>query len=331
MRPIIIAASVHTVQTKVSIGQGEVMIEIMNLTRKFGNITAVDGLEFDLKDGEVFGFIGPNGAGKTTTVRMLTTLISPSIGTAYINGLDITRPDDALKIRGMIGLLPEVPGLYDSLSAYRNLRFFAKMNGVPEGEMDKRISDLLKTLGVWDRRDDAVGKFSKGMKQKIAIARALVHDPEFLFLDEPTSGLDPEAAMTVRNYLLDLKKEGRTIFINTHNLDDAERLCDKIGVMKCKMLAYGSPEDLSRMFWGHTTIVHLRATSPDMVEALKRVEGVSNIRQMGNRVLMDVVDPSETNPEIISALVSIGAKIEYVNELKRGLEDVYIKLIGGSK
>ena len=207
------------------------MIETRDLTRKFNGLTAVDNLNLKVRDGEVFGFIGPNGAGKTTTIRMICTLIAPTSGSVLVNGLDVNDPNDAIKIRSMIGFLPEVPGLYETLSAHRNLDFYASLYGVPADKRERRIKELLELLGIWDRRDDTVGKFSKGMKQKIAIARALVHEPEFLFLDEPTSGLDPVASLTVRNFLLELKKEGRTIFINTHNLDDAERLCDTIGVM----------------------------------------------------------------------------------------------------
>jgi ABC-2 type transport system ATP-binding protein len=304
------------------------MIETHDLTRRFDTITAVDSLNLSLRDGEVFGFIGPNGAGKTTTIRMLTGLIRPTTGSAFVNGLDVSKPHEALQVRGMVGLLPEVPGLYESLSAYKNLDFYAKLYDVAPSRRDERIKSLLMTLGVWDRRDDPVGKFSKGMKQKIAIARALVHEPEYLFLDEPTSGLDPEASLTVRNYLLELKKEGRTIFINTHNLDDAERLCNKIGVMKTRLLAVGSPEELSRMFWGRTTVVHLKVATPAMIASIEGLPGVTKIKQVDNNLLIDVASPDDTNPLIVSSLVKQGAEVMFVNELKRGLEDVYLHLLG---
>ena len=306
------------------------MIETVGLTRRFGEITAVDSLDLRIDDGRVFGFLGPNGAGKTTTVRMLCCLINASSGTAYINGMDIRDESSRLKIRDMIGLLPETPGLYESLSSYRNLEFYAKLYGVPGSKRQERIKELLTTLGVWDRRDEAVGKFSKGMKQKIAIARALVHEPEFLFLDEPTSGLDPQAALTVRNYLLDLKKEGRTIFLNTHNLTDAERLCDTIGVLKGRLLDIGSPGELARKFYGRTTIIHLVRVTDAMVSAVSSLPSVHGVRVSGNKILIDLENPESENPIIVSALVSQGAEVEFVNELKHGLEDVYMKLIGGS-
>jgi ABC-2 type transport system ATP-binding protein len=307
------------------------MIETRNLTRRFDDVTAVDSLDLTINDGEVFGFIGPNGAGKTTTIRMLTCLISPTSGEALVNGLDVNRREDALKIRSMIGFLPEVPGLYETLSAYKNLDFYAALYDVPADQRERRIKELLETLGIWNRKDDIVGKFSKGMKQKIAIARALVHEPEFLFLDEPTSGLDPEASLTVRNFLLELKKEGRTIFINTHNLDDAERLCDKIGVMKTRLLATGSPSDLSRMFWGRTTVVHLRNITPAMVASVQELSGVTGVKEFEGKLLIDVVDPTAVNPEVVRALLKNGGQIEFVNELKRGLEDVYLRLLGGKQ
>lgn len=307
------------------------MIEALELTRHFKDVTAVEDLTLKVNDGEVFGFIGPNGAGKTTTVRMLCCLINPSRGTAYVNGLDITHPADRIKIRGMIGLLPETPGLYESLSAQRNLDFFAQLYGIQEEERDRRIKALLTALDVWDRKDDPVAKFSKGMKQKIAIARALVHKPSFLFLDEPTSGLDPQASLTVRNYLMDLKKEGITIFLNTHNLDEAERLCDRIGVIQKKLLAVGSPEELSSKFWGKTTVIQLRSTTTQMVHAVESIPSVRRVSLSEGKLLVELEHPDRDNPLVVRTLVENGAQIEFVNELKHGLEDIYLRLIGGPK
>lgn len=307
------------------------MIEALELTRHFKDVTAVEDLTLKVNDGEVFGFIGPNGAGKTTTVRMLCCLINPSRGTAYVNGLDVTHPADRIKIRGMIGLLPETPGLYESLSAQRNLDFFAQLYGIQKEERDRRIKALLTALEVWDRRNDPVAKFSKGMKQKIAIARALVHKPSFLFLDEPTSGLDPQASLTVRNYLMDLKKEGITIFLNTHNLDEAERLCDRIGVIQKKLLAVGSPEELSSKFWGKTTVIQLRSATTQMVHAVESIPSVRRVSLSGGKLLVELEHPDRDNPLVVKTLVDNGAQIEFVNELKHGLEDIYLRLIGGPK
>ena len=191
-------------------------------------IRAVDGLDLQVNEGEVFGFLGPNGAGKTTTVRLLTTLIAPTGGKAWVNGLAVGADDE--KIRGSVGILTESPGLYDRLSAQYNLQVFAELYGCkdPKGQVEK----YLRLLDLWDRRDTEAGTFSKGMKQKLAIARALLHEPPIVFLDEPTSALDPESAKTVRDFIETLKGQGRTIFLCTHNLDEAERLCDRIGVFK---------------------------------------------------------------------------------------------------
>ncbi len=307
------------------------MIETQHLGRVFDGTVAVEDVSFSIKDGEAFAFLGPNGAGKTTTVRMLCCLIGATTGTGFIDGLDIKEKSNHIKIRSMIGLLPENPGMYESLSAHRNLDFYARLYGVPERERETRISEMLKRLGIYERRNDAVGKFSKGMKQKIAIARALMHEPSYIFLDEPTAALDPEAALTVRNFLMELKKEGRTIFLNTHNLDEAQRLCDRIGVLKTRLLATGTPDELSSRFFGKSTIVGLKEANPEYLTALRQLPGVLDVKIDDNTVLISVVDPKMQNPSIISALVSKGAKIEYVQEVKHGLEDIYLKLMGDSR
>ena len=204
------------------------MIETENLTKKFGNVTAVDNLTLKVNAGEVFGFLGPNGAGKTTTVRMLCCLISKTSGEARIAGYEVGKEADALKLRKLIGLVPDNVGLYDDLSAYDNLDFYGKLYDRTEAQRKENIQRFLTMLGLWEKKDVTVGTFSKGMKQKLAIACALIHDPQVLFMDEPTANLDPEAAKTVRDFILDLKKEKRTIFLNTHNLDEAQRICDRI-------------------------------------------------------------------------------------------------------
>ncbi|MBU0623699.1 MAG: ABC transporter ATP-binding protein [Candidatus Thermoplasmatota archaeon] len=305
------------------------MIEIVGLGRTFDGKAAVEDLNLKVEKGEVFGLLGPNGAGKTTTIRMLTCLIKQTSGTAFVNGLEINTSSDSQKIRGMVGVLPESPGLYESLSANRNLDFFAQLYGVPKDKREKRIEELLKMLDLWDRRDEPVATYSKGMKQKIAIARAFVHDPQVVFLDEPTAGLDPQASLTVREFLVALKKEGRTVFINSHHLDEVERLCDRIAVMNRTALAIGSPKDLARRYWGRTTVVELAVPDPRYVDIVRGLDFASNVRVDEGRILVDLDDPGIRNPVIVEELTRAGAKIEYVTELKRSLEDVYMKLIGG--
>jgi ABC-2 type transport system ATP-binding protein len=303
------------------------MIDTENLTRKFGNLTAVENLTLHVDEGEVFGFLGPNGAGKTTTVRMICCLISKTSGSVRVGNYTTDTETDCLAIRKMVGLLPENVGLYDSLSAYRNLDFFGELYEVPEQKRKENIERLLKLLGIWERREDAVGGFSKGMKQKLAIARALVHDPQVLFLDEPTANLDPEAAKTVRDFVLDLKKEKRTIFLNTHNLDEAERLCDRIAILKTHLIAVDSPKNLERSLYNRKTILHLEAVTDALTAAVQRLGFVKGVKVSGNKLVLDMDNPEHDNPELVRTVVAAGGNIQYVAELKSTLEDVYLKLI----
>jgi ABC-2 type transport system ATP-binding protein len=305
------------------------MIETVGLGRTFDGKIAVEDLNLKVEQGEVFGLLGPNGAGKTTTIRMLACLIKQTSGTAFVNGFEINKVIESQKIRGIVGVLPESPGLYESLSANRNLDFFAQLYGVPKGAREKRIEELLKMLDLWDRREEPIATYSKGMKQKIAIARAFVHDPQVVFLDEPTAGLDPQASLTVREFLVALKKEGRTVFINSHHLDEVERLCDRIAVMNRTALAIGSPKELARRYWGRTTVIELASPDTSYVDIVRGLEFASNVRVDDGRILVDLDDPETRNPVIVERLARAGAKVEYVTELKRSLEDVYMKLIGG--
>lgn len=305
------------------------MIETVGLGRSFDGKVAVEDLSLKVEQGEVFGLLGPNGAGKTTTIRMLACLIRQSSGTAFVNGFEINKEPDSQKIRSIVGVLPESPGLYESLSANKNLDFFAQLYGVPKDKRQGRIDELLRMLELYDRRDEPVATFSKGMKQKIAIARAFVHDPQVVFLDEPTAGLDPQASFTVREFLVALKREGRTVFINSHHLDEVERLCDRIAVMNRTSLAVGSPMELARRYWGRTTVIELAAPHPEFAEVVRRFNFATNVRTEDGRILVDLDDPELRNPVIVEALARAGAKIEFVTELKRSLEDVYLKLIGG--
>jgi ABC-2 type transport system ATP-binding protein len=303
------------------------MIQLDGLTRKFGDLTAVDDLSFNVEEGEVFGFLGPNGAGKTTTVRMLCCLISPTSGTAHIGEYEIGNEKDAMEIREIIGLLPETPGLFDRLSAYRNLDFYASLYDVPANRRRKNIERFLRMLDLWDKRDSPVGTFSKGMKQRIAVARALIHDPLVLFFDEPTAGLDPESAKAVRDFILDLKEEERTIFLNTHNLAEAEYLSDRIGVINTSLVALDSPENLKRELWKRKTVVHLQKVDDDIIGELQKINLVKNVEVEGNKLIMDVDNPEEENPQIMEAIIKAGGKIQFVTEERHSLEDVYLKLM----
>jgi len=302
------------------------MIQIRNLTKKFGGLTAVDNLTLDVKEGEVFGFLGPNGAGKTTTVRMLTCLVGPTSGQATVNGLQVGRDDTA--IRRSVGILTETPGLYDRLSAEKNLTIFANLYEVKDvaGQVEK----VLRLLGLWDRRDDLAGNFSKGMKQKLAICRALLHEPRVLFLDEPTSGLDPEAAKLVRDFIEDIKEHGRTIFLCTHNLDEADRLCDRIGVIKQRLLTVDTPANLRNRLFGRTVVFHLRYADESTLALVRGLPFIKNAQRVDNKIVAGLDDPEAHNPAIVRALVETGADVQFVGELKHSLEDVYLALMANN-
>jgi len=303
------------------------LIETEHLTRKFGDTIAVQDLTLKIDEGEVFGFLGPNGAGKTTTVRMLCCLISKTSGSARIGDYQIDEPEDRLKIRKMVGLLPENVGLYDDVTAYRNLDFFGRLYECPDAQRREGIERLLKMLDIWDRRDRLVGTFSKGMKQKIAVARALIHDPQVVFLDEPTANLDPESARTTRDFILQLKKEKRTIFLNTHNLDEAQRICDRIGILKTHLIAVDTPAKLRASLWGRKTIVHLVRTDQKVLDAVKSL-GYKEIENVDNKMILGVSDPERDNPTLVEAIVKAGGQVQFVTELRPTLEDIYLKLVG---
>ena len=302
------------------------MIDAENLTKTFGSFTAVDSVSLHVDEGEVFGFLGPNGAGKTTTVRVLACLISKSSGKATVGGYEIGNSSDQPKIRGMVGLLPENVGLYEELSAYDNLDFYGRYYKLSVQKRREQIEYFLKMLGLWDKRDDAAGTFSKGMKQKLAIARALIHDPKVLFLDEPTANLDPEAAKTVRDFILELKKEKRTIFLNTHLLDEAERICDRVAILKTKLVATGSPADLRHSLSTRKVRVQLDHVDDAVVGAVK-ILGYQIAEKSTNSLVIVVSNPEKENPEILRTIQTTGGRIQFVTEVGSSLEDVYLKLV----
>ena len=303
------------------------MIHTDNLTKQFQSTLAVDRRTLDIPEGEVFGFLGPNGAGKTTTVRMLTSLIAPTSGTATINGLQVGRDDTA--IRRMVGILTETPGMYDNLSAEFNLEIYAHLYEVSAAE--GQVDEYLRLLGLWDRRYGEAGTFSKGMKQKLAIARALLHEPRILFLDEPTAGLDPEAARLVRDFIAELRKEGRTIFLCTHNLDEADRLCDRIGVFKSRLLVVDSPARLRSQVFGRKVVFHLKQSDEKLAQNISTLPFVHDAKAIENKLLVTLDDPETHNPDIIRALVGAGADVQFVGELRHSLEDVYLRLMQETK
>jgi ABC-2 type transport system ATP-binding protein len=307
------------------------IIEAEGLTKTFGSQTAVDHLSFEVGEGEVFGLLGPNGAGKTTTIRMLACLISPSEGSAKVNGHMIDR--DSLKVRQTVGILTENPSLYERLTAYENMDFFAEAYGLSETqEKQNRIRELLDFFDLWERRNDKVATFSKGMKQKLAIARALVHKPPILFLDEPTAGLDPESSKEVRDLMEMLsRREKHTILLCTHHLEDAEKLCNRVMIInRGKSVVVGTPDELRDRIADQPTLqVTLKKLNPKILEAAKKVNQVKQVKadNAASRLIITVDDIQSATPKVIKNIVNADGMVLSVNVLRPSLEEAYLKLI----
>lgn len=301
-------------------------IETHMLTRTFETRVAVDDLTLAIPDGSVFGFLGPNGAGKTTTVRMLTALIAPSAGEATIAGYTLGKENDA--IRRSVGILTETPGLYDRLSALQNLVFFARLYGLEKQKAQMQTEHYLRLLDLWERRNDKVGSFSKGMRQKLAIARALLHEPRVVFLDEPTSGLDPEAAHMVHDFIKELRSEGRTIFLTTHNLYEADQLCDLVAIFRTHVLRIDTPANLRASLYGSEITVRVVGTAQRWLEGLQELLFIRSITAQEDTLTVRLDNPDRQNPLLIRTLVTAGAEIRYVEALNHSLEEAYLKLIG---
>ncbi len=300
------------------------------MSRRYGSEVAVDRLSFKVSEGEIFGLIGPNGAGKTTTIRLLACLIPPSGGSATVAGYDIVR--EQTKVRRCVGILTENPALYERLTPKENLDFFGEAYGLTSTtERNRRIRELLEFFNLWDRRNDKIGGFSKGMKQKLAIARALLHDPSILFLDEPTSGLDPETASGIRKQMMALSHERkRTILLSTHRLEDADKMCNKILIInKGRGLTVGSPEELKAKINGQPTIqIRLRNLDAKILENLRQLEAVKEITvQNQDRLLLTLRDMDNDIPDVVRNIVQSGGMILSVNNSQLTLEETYLRLI----
>ena len=308
-------------------------IETVGLVKVFkpNNIVAVKDLDLKISSGSVFAFLGPNGAGKTTTVRLLTCLLKPTSGEAFVNGLSVHN--DSQEIRRSVGILTDQPGLYERLTARRNLQYYARMYNVPNTDLDKRVKTLARSFDLIDRLDSPVGTYSKGMRQKLGLLRAMIHEPSVLFLDEPTAALDPVAAKTVRNTILDVTKDSATtVFLTTHNLSEAERIASLIGIIDHgNLVAMGSASELkSRLTSKDQISVSFHELKPEFVSVVEELPNVLSVEKRSDEIL-DVVtkDPYNDVPIIVKQLVTKGAKITEVKRVDMGLEDVYFAISRG--
>ena len=304
------------------------MIVVEGLRKDFRSLTAVHDMAFTVGDGEIFGLLGPNGAGKTTTVRMLAGLITPTAGTATVNGHSLG--EGSQRIRAFTGILTESPGLHEKLTARQNLAFYGRLYGLRGSRLRQAVERYLGVVEMTAHADRRVATFSKGMRQKIAIARALLHEPEVIYLDEPTSGLDPSAAKTIRDFVASLRSLGRSIVVCTHNLDEAERLCDRIGIMRGTLLRVDTPAGLRRH--GRTSTVRVQlngARGPDsFIGRLAELPFVSGVQTKDGTLVVEMADPPRETPDLVSALVAAGARITAVSEEAPTLEEAYLALVG---
>jgi ABC-2 type transport system ATP-binding protein len=312
------------VRTRVPLSLGPALA-VAHLSKRFGSRAAFEDISFEVERGEVFGFLGPNGAGKTTTVRTLGTLIAPTSGTASVAGIPLL-PENGAAIRGRIAMMPEAPGLFLGLSVRENLECFADLYDVPGPS--NRIDQVLRSMNVADRARDACGTLSKGLRQRVALARALLSDPEVLFLDEPTSGLDPVAAREVHELIGDLRQRGVTVFLTTHRLEEAERLCDRVAILNRRLRTIGKPGDLRDQLFTRTLTVKTLAPLTDPALVFSALPGVDGWRQVQDGAyVLAVSDPQVAAPATARALVTAGADVLSMQETHHSLEDVYLALL----
>jgi ABC-2 type transport system ATP-binding protein len=299
------------------------MIAARGLSRDFNGRAAVRDVTFEVRAGEVFGLLGPNGAGKTTTLRMLAGLIAPTHGSVVIEGLTLAR-DTGSAVRRRIGFLTEAPGLWDRLSVRTNLEVYARLYGMQRPAA--AVERWLRALDLWDRRDDQAAELSRGMRQKVALARALLHDPAAVLLDEPTANLDPETARRVRDLIADLRDRGRAVIVSTHNLDEAERLSTRIAVLDTKLIACDAPATLRRRLFGRSLHVRVEGDAQPFAQ-IASAAARSAASVAGSEITIAVADPDLIAPDVVAALVRAGARVMSVHEAEHPLEDVYLRLV----
>ncbi|HXZ24482.1 MAG TPA: ATP-binding cassette domain-containing protein [Methanomassiliicoccales archaeon] len=308
-----------------------IAIEVKHLSKSFGEIHALSDVSFEVSEGEAFGFLGPNGAGKTTTIRVLTGISLPTEGEAKVFGLDVVR--ETIAARRTMGIVAETSNAYDDLSGWRNMMFSAELYGVPRSTREKRAQELLELFGLWERRDDKARTYSKGMKRRLTIAMGLVNDPRLLFLDEPTSGLDVQSNLIIRDVIRDLNSQKVTVFLTTHNIEEANLSCDRVAIInKGRIAAIDSPERLKGTIQSVQSVeVALESSSAATIDSLRTLAKVSEVRKEGDKFRLFTDDP----PTVIEALYALagakGTRIVSLNTYGPSLEDVFIKLTGLEK
>jgi ABC-2 type transport system ATP-binding protein len=301
-----------------------VAVAVQNLTKRYGDIIAVDHISFEVKQGEIFGFLGPNGAGKTTTIRILTGIIKPDVGKATIMGYDIEK--EPLQAKQIMGIVPEMSNAYIDLSAWNNLMLIGEIYGVPKKQRVERAQKLLGEFGLYDRRKQLVRGFSKGMKQKLILCMALINEPEILFLDEPTSGLDVESAKLIKEMIMELNTAGTTVFLTTHNMEEANKLCDRIAIINHgKIAAIDTPESL-RMKSSGLQSIEASFDNPANMDDLAKIPYIEQVKKMGDKIKLYTNDPNEVLNCIVDYARLHKLKIVTLNTVAPSLEDVFLKL-----
>jgi ABC-2 type transport system ATP-binding protein len=303
-------------------------VEAAGLTKRYKDVLAVDHINFQVRQGEIFGFLGPNGAGKTTTIRMLTGVSIPTEGTATIMGHDIQRRP--ISAKEQMGIVPDVSNIYNELSAWDNLTFTGKLYDLPKTYCEKRAEELLKMFGLYERRNDKVEGFSRGMKRRICIAMALMNKGNILFLDEPTSGLDVQSVMIIRDLVRELNHKGLTVFITTHNIEEASQMCDNVAIINHgRIAAIDTPEKLKRTIAGLQSVeVAFEHASPNMLRELAELQGVTQALKEGDKFRLVTDDPPIVLSSIWNYAQRNNLKLITVNTIGPSLEDVFVKLTG---
>ena len=304
------------------------IISVENLTKYYGDFLAVDHISFEVRKGEFFGLLGPNGAGKTTTIRILTGLLKPTSGTVHVMGMDVVK--NPVDVKKQIGVISETANPYLEMSAWENLMFAGSLHGMPKEEREKQAENLLKLLGIYDRRNEKVENFSKGLRKRVTIAMALIHDPPILFLDEPTVGLDVQSARMIREFLRRLNERGTTIFLTTHYIEEADILCDRVAIIKNgKLIALDSPENLKAANKEEKIVeVSFNKHITGIEKELAKLPTVSKTEKFGDKIRLYTSNPSVIIGEISKIAETKNLRIISINTLAPTLEDTFVKLTG---